>query len=170
MKAEKFFFKHYSYVLKIIRFKAIRYGLDSDECINFVINKISQDNFNKIRAFKGTSKFTTYLTVVINRLIISYARKNKKIPAMPPIITKTPLDILIEQQQNEYTELIKANLPKLLHKLSSQERQVLKMKYFRELNINRIAEELQISRYKVNIILDSSLEYLRNKIKDIHCQ
>lgn len=167
MDAEKTFFENYSYVLKIVRNKTSQYGLDYDECFNFVLNEISRDNHKKIKAYRGECKFSTFITVVVNRLIISFARKNKILPEMPTIIAETPLDILIEQQQKECKELFTKNLPGLLKELSFKERLVLKMRYFKDFTISQISNELSITRYEINKMLNSSIVFLREKIKEI---
>jgi RNA polymerase sigma factor (sigma-70 family) len=167
MDAEKILFEHYNYIQKIVQIKSNQYGLDYDDCLNFVLDKINQDDYKKIRAFKGESKFTTYITVVVNRLIISFARQKKKLPEIPEMIEQTPLDILIDKQKKEYQELFKKNLPELLNQLGVQERMVIKMKYFKDFNISQISQNLKITRYEIEKTLSSSLEFLKEKIKEI---
>lgn len=167
MDAEKILFEHYNYIQKIVQIKSNQYGLDYDDCLNFVLDKISQDDHKKIRAFKGESKFTTYITVVVNRLIISFARQKKKLPKIPEMIEQTPLDILIDKQKKEHQELFKKNLPELLNQLGVQERMVIKMKYFKNFNISQISQNLKITRYEIEKMLSSSLEFLREKMKEI---
>lgn len=167
MEYEKRLFEHYEYILKIVKYKTAQYGLDYDDCLNFVLDEISKDKHKKLRAFRGESKFTTFITVVVNRLIFSFARKNRKLPEMPVIIAETPLDILIEEQQKECKELFMKNLPELLNQLGIKERLVVKMKYFKGFNISQISNELKITRHEIEKMLNSSLEFFREKIKEI---
>lgn len=167
MNAEKKLFEHYDYILKIVQIKTAQYGLDYDDCLNFVLNEISKDNHKRIKAFRGESKFTTFITVVINRLIISYARKIKKLPEMPAVIAETPMDILIEQQQKECKELFMKKLPELLDQLDFKERLVLKMRFFKDLKISQISDDLSLTRYEITKLLNSGLEFLRNRIIEI---
>jgi RNA polymerase sigma factor (sigma-70 family) len=167
MDVEKDLFEHYDYIIKIIKRKSRQYDLDYDDTLNFVLDKISQDNYKKIRVFRGESTFITYITVVVNRLIISYARKSKKLPEMPAIVTETPLDILIEKQQVECKELFIKKLPELFDELSYMERLVLKMKYFKDLKTSQIANDLKMTRYEINKLLNSGLDFLKEKIKEI---
>ncbi|MCK4944320.1 MAG: sigma-70 family RNA polymerase sigma factor [Candidatus Aminicenantes bacterium] len=167
MDVEKDLFEHYDYIIKIIQRKTRQYDLDYDDTLNFVLDKISSENYKKIRSFRGESTFITYITVVVNRLIISFARKNKKIPEMPAIEIPTPLDILIQQQRIECKELFIKKLPELLNELSYKERLVLKMRFFKDLRISQIANDLRMTRYEINKLLNSGLDFLRNKIREI---
>ena len=41
------------------------------------------------------------------------------------------------------------------------------MKYFKGFNISQISHELKITRYEIEKMLNSSLEFFREKIKEI---
>ena len=94
-------------------------------------------------------------------------RDDKKLPEIPEMIEQTPLDILIDKQKKEHQELFKKNLPELLNQLGVQERMVVKMKYFKDFNISQISQNLKITRYEIEKTLSSSLEFLKEKIKEI---
>jgi len=167
MGIEKDLFEHYDYINKIIYNKTRRYDLDYDATLNFILDKISSNDYNIIRSFRGESSFVTYLTVVVNRLVISFARMQKKYPEMPVIVTETPLDILIQKQQDECRERIIKKLPELLGELGYQEKLVLKMKYFKNLRTSQIARELKMTRYETNKCENTVLDFLRKKIREI---
>lgn len=57
---------------------------DRDECYIFVLDSLSDDNFKRLRAFKGRSKLSTYLYSLINSLVIDFRRQKygrRRIPA-----------------------------------------------------------------------------------------
>ena len=163
--AKKEFLKHYSYIIKIIKFKTNQYDLDYDDTLNFVLEKLCDNDFKIIRSFRGESKFTTFLTIVVNNMIYRFARKKKYQPETPANITETPFDFLIRQQNLKYQELLSKNLNLLLNELDYKEKLVLEMKYFKGLNINQISKVLGSNRYETKKKLDSGLELLKDKIK-----
>ena len=57
---------------------------DRDECFVFILDSLRADNFKRLRAYEGKSKFTTYLYTLINSLVIDFRRKRygrRRIPA-----------------------------------------------------------------------------------------
>ena len=57
---------------------------DRNEAYVFVLDSLKDDNFRRLRAYKGKSKFTTYLHTLINSLVIDFRRKRygrRRIPA-----------------------------------------------------------------------------------------
>jgi RNA polymerase sigma factor (sigma-70 family) len=159
--------ENYPYIMKIVRFKTDQYDLDYDSTLNFILDKLSADDYKIIRSFRGKSKFTTFLTIVVNNMIFRYAGKNRNLPEMPTIISETPLDFLIRQQQMECKELFLKNLPGLLDELNYKEKVILKMRYFKDIKISRISRILGLTRYETQKKLDSGLNFLRKKIKEI---
>jgi RNA polymerase sigma factor (sigma-70 family) len=168
MDCEQIFFEYYGYITKIVQKKAITYDLDYDACVNYVVEKISEDYYKKLRAFRGESKFKTYITVVVNRLIINFARIKKNPPELSPIITETPLDFLIKKQQRDFKELFLKLLPHLLNELTPMERLVIKLRYFKNFKFSQISRELNTTRHEIKKILASGLGYLRDSFNKKH--
>jgi RNA polymerase sigma factor (sigma-70 family) len=164
MDAEQRIFEHYRTILKIVQVKSAQYGLDYDGCLNFVLNELRKNDHQKISAFRGESRFTTYLTVVVHRLIFTFARKNKKLPEIPDEMTETPLDILIEKQEKALTESVLREIPRLLDELGFMEKLILKMRFYKGFNISRISRELSMTRYEVKNTMESGLDLLREKV------
>ncbi|CAB1073767.1 hypothetical protein D1AOALGA4SA_1940 [Olavius algarvensis Delta 1 endosymbiont] len=57
---------------------------DRQECSIFVLDHLRADNFKRLRAFQGKSKFSTYLYSLVNSLAIDFRRKRygrRRIPA-----------------------------------------------------------------------------------------
>ena len=57
---------------------------DRNECYIFVLDSLRAENFKRLRAFQGKSKFSTYLYSLVNSLAIDFRRKRygrRRIPA-----------------------------------------------------------------------------------------
>ncbi len=167
MNAKQKLVEHYPYIMKIVQFKANQYDLDYDGILNFVLEKLCNDDYKIIRSFRGESKFTTFLTIVVNHMIFRYAGKKRYLPEMPIILSETPLDFLIKQQQLECEELFLRNLPELLDELDYKEKIIIKMKYFKGLKISQISRILGLTRYEIEKKLDAGLDFFKKKIKEI---
>jgi RNA polymerase sigma factor (sigma-70 family) len=50
---------------------------DADELLNELLDRLINDNFRALRAFRGTAKITTYLTTIISNLIVDIMRSKK---------------------------------------------------------------------------------------------
>jgi RNA polymerase sigma factor (sigma-70 family) len=165
--AKQELFKHYGYVTKIVRFKTNLYDLDYDDTLNFVFEKLCENDFKVIRSFQGESKFSTFLTVVVNHMIFRSARGKKHLTEVPDIAGETPLDLLIGQLQIQRLELFAENLNQWLGELDYQEKLVLEMKFFKGININQISKILGLTRYKTQKKMDAGLDFLRDKLREI---
>lgn len=57
---------------------------DRNEAYLFVLDSLKDDNFRRLRAYRGQSKLSTYLHTLINSLVIDFRRKRygrRRIPA-----------------------------------------------------------------------------------------
>ncbi|MEJ2285584.1 MAG: sigma-70 family RNA polymerase sigma factor [Desulfobacterales bacterium] len=57
---------------------------DQNESFVFILDSLKDNNFRRLRAYKGKSKLTTYLYTLVNSLIIDFRRKRygrRRIPA-----------------------------------------------------------------------------------------
>jgi hypothetical protein len=64
--------------LKTIEFicqKRFYYSEEGHECFVHVLDKLKENNFYRIKQFKGRSSFKTFLISITNRLIIDFYRK-----------------------------------------------------------------------------------------------
>lgn len=167
MDSKEKLFEHYQYIVKIVQYKTNQYNLDYDGTLNFVLEKLCKDDYKIIRSFRGKSKFTTFLTVVVNHMIFRYAGKKQALPDLPVINSDTPLKILIKQQQLECEELFLRNLPGFLDELDYEAKLVLKMKYFKDLKISKISRILGLSRYEIQKKMVTAQDFLKKKINEI---
>lgn len=160
-------FKHYDYVVRIVRYKTDLYGLDYDDTLNFVLEKLCDNDYKVLRSFRGESKFTTFLTVVVNHMIFRFARGKKRVVEIPDITDETPLDLLIAQLRVKRRELFTENLKQWLGELDTQEKLILEMKFFKGITLNRISKMLGLSRYEAQKKMNAGLDFLRDKLSEI---
>ena len=76
-KETGFLLEHYSYIASIVQYHAKKFDLDKDDVLNFVLDKLSANDYKKIRSFKGKSSFKTFITTVVARVIYTYGRKTR---------------------------------------------------------------------------------------------
>jgi RNA polymerase sigma factor (sigma-70 family) len=161
-KETRVLLEHYSYIASIVEYHAKKFDLDHDDVMNFVLDKLSGNNYKKIRTFKGKSSFKTFITTVVARVIYTYGRKTgsrgKKIYGLiydiPDPNSKNPLEFLIEIEEARHKEKALQYLPGILKNLTKQEQRIIRMKHDWELKISTISKTLGISRYRVERILE----------------
>jgi RNA polymerase sigma factor (sigma-70 family) len=160
-KETGFLLEHYSYIASVVEYHAEKFDLDHDDAFNFVLEKLSGNNYKKIRDFKGKSSFKTFITTVVARLIYTFGRKagsrGKKIGELsndiPDPNARNPLEFLIEIEEARHKEKALKYLPGILKSLTKQEQRIIRMKHEWELKISTVSKTLGISRYRVERIL-----------------
>jgi len=167
MNAKKELFKHYPYIIKIVQHKTKQYELDYDTTLNLVLEKLCNDDYKIIRSFRGESKFSTFLTVVVNHMIFRIAKQKGNLPEMPMVISETPFDFLIKQHQHEVEEIFLNNLTLLFEDLDELQKLILRMKFFKDMKISRISKLLGLTRYEIHKNLSLGLEIIKEKFKEL---
>lgn len=167
LEAKQNFFCHYAAILRMVQFNTQRYDLDYDDTLNFVLEKLCKNDYKAIRSFRGESKFTTFLTVIVNHSIYRFAGKKKHLIEPPENSIQSPLDSIFKQQNLRYQEIFNENLKSMLNDLDYKEKLVLKMKYYKNMKISQIAKLLGLNRYKTQKILNTAVENLKNKSKEM---
>lgn len=74
-QGRKLFEAHYSLVEELIRFLSRRHRLGTDEREDFTsyaMLKLVENDYARLRKYRGNSSFRTYLTVVMQRLFLDY--------------------------------------------------------------------------------------------------
>lgn len=156
--------EHYSYISSIVEYHAEKYDLDYDNVFNFVLDKLSANNYKKITAFKRKSSFKTFITTVVARVIYTYGRRTgdreKKVEELSTDVqapnVQNPLEFLIEIEEARHKEKALKYLPRILKSLAKQEQWIIRMKHEWELKISTISNILQVSRYRVERILEGA--------------
>ena len=156
--------EHYNYIASIVQYHANKFDLDYDNVLNFVLDKLSANNYKKIAAFEGKSSFKTFITTVAARLIYTYGRRTgdreKKVEELSDLIpapnVQNPLEFLIEIEEARHKEKALKYLPGILTSLAKQEQRIIRMKHEWELKISTISKTLRVSRYRVERILEGA--------------
>ena len=79
VEAKSFFESNLSITDEVIKKYCTRHhivGDEADECNSYVYEKIIENDYQKIREFKGKSSYKTYITVVISRILIDRMRSS----------------------------------------------------------------------------------------------
>jgi RNA polymerase sigma-70 factor (ECF subfamily) len=148
------------------------------EIVNDVKEKIEEGKLKKLKKFRESSKFTTFLFRVTTNLAIDYVRKNKnfnipnEIPVPPDIIDTiygsnlTPEDFSIRMEEEEIKKRITELLAKKVEKLEVKEKIAFKMYYYENItNISRIARNLGITRHKADATIKRAWNEILLEIK-----
>ena len=122
--------------------------------------------FFKIKDFKGTARFKTWLFAIIHNTCIDYLRKHKK--NVPQIITSKMIDELPDlliADDDIPVELSEQILAQLLEDISSEDKLLLLMKYKEKYSIQEIQQALNLSESAVKMRLKRAKERV-NKLYD----
>ncbi|MCP4156308.1 MAG: RNA polymerase sigma factor [bacterium] len=124
--------------------------------LEYITERIEKEGLKKIKQFKEKSKFKTFLYTVAYRLFLDYmekrGREEKQVTGSgqdiittlnPP--TDSPLDSLIKSKDKESLKI----LLKVMENLTDDEKQAIKMKYWRGMKILAIARAFGWTRYKM---------------------
>ena len=79
VEAKSFFESNLSITDEVIKKYCTRHhivGDEADECNSYVYEKIIDNDYQRIREFKGKSSYKTYITVVISRILIDRMRSS----------------------------------------------------------------------------------------------
>jgi RNA polymerase sigma factor (sigma-70 family) len=169
------------YIQKIITNVSKEYELHlsfGTEIVNDIKEKIEEGQLKKLKKFRESSKFITFLFRVTTNLAIDYVRKNKnikipnEIPVPPNIIDTiygsnvTPEAFSIRMEEEEIKKRISELLPLKVEKLKVKEKIAFKMYYYENItNINRIARDLGITRYKADATIKRAWNEIVLEIK-----
>jgi RNA polymerase sigma factor, sigma-70 family len=133
-----------------------------EECLNDIFLSI----WSNIDKFLGDEqKFKNWICAIARHKAIDYSRKKARLKVLDNI---DDLNIV----GNEYVEerLIlnefKGEILELLNNLSELDKNIFLKKYFFEMSVEEIANELGLTRGNVNTHLSRSRKALRGKFKD----
>ena len=81
---QKQLYNHNQYIESLSR-KRFHYLVTAEEAYAYVMEKLEADDYRRIRAFSGQrASFRTFLTTVVNRLLIDFRKKKYGDSAKPP--------------------------------------------------------------------------------------
>lgn len=108
--------------------------------------------WEKLHSFKGNSSFGSWLYSITYNHCIDYLRLKKKLH-YPEWNHQQELPEIIDETEEDFTELQYEKLLKVLDMLHTEEKALLLMKYQDDLSLKQIAEALRLSEGAVKMRL-----------------
>ncbi len=151
---DRFAREHRLVVLKAVNAAARRFGAseaDGDDAAGEVFVELLKDDAKALRAYRGDSAFTTWLTVIAHRVACREFSRKRPLPglkeaAVPP--ADADAGVLTE-----------------LEKLPERERRALVMFHVEEASYHEIAPKLGIPSSQVGMVLLRAREALAKLLK-----
>ncbi|MFA6536794.1 MAG: sigma-70 family RNA polymerase sigma factor [Patescibacteria group bacterium] len=109
---------------------------------------------------KKIDNLRAYIYLIARNLVIDESRKKKN--SSLDVLAEKGADPPVEVQEVYWQKNENDNLLKTLRRLKSSEREVLEMRYLRELKVKEIAEILQITSNAVSLRLKKSKKMLKD--------
>ncbi len=126
---------------------------------DFIRERLEKEGLKRLKIFKEKSKFKTFLTTAVIRLLIDFWRQQGAVEEKvtkygtefdalfdPPV--DNPLIGLIKSEDEQFMNKAAEFLPKILDKLDFKEKLAIKLKYEKEMKISAIARTLDRTRFK----------------------
>lgn len=121
---------------------------DVEDLHNSVFLSLMEDDFNRLRQFRGEASFKTYINVITSRSVLDFLRKQKKYISIESeslastLINKGPTadqQIEISDEENKIRQLI--------NQLPASEQLLLKLVYEQDLKPSEVCKVMGISMY-----------------------
>jgi len=186
----------YLKTIEFICLKRFYYSEDGHKFFVYVLNKLKENNFYRIKQFKGRSSFKTFLISITNRLIIDFYRKRHGRPSKDikirnngnPGSNRAQFTVFSQEGMPEAVDCgalpdelaaqmesakIKQKMAKIVRSLSAdlshEDRLILKMKYYDNHKVSEIAKILQLDQRALYRRLSSHwLTVKVNKVVNVH--
>jgi len=125
---------------------------------DFIRERLEKEELKKLKTFKEKSKFKTYLTTAVFRLLIDFWRhknhEEEKVTKHGPEIEKSlhrplddPLTVLVKTEDEAFKKKAVEFLPQVLDKLDFKGKLVIQLKYEKNMKISAIARTLGRTRF-----------------------
>ena len=126
---------------------------------DYVRERLEKDRLKRLKGFKEKSKFKTFLTTAVIRLLYDAWRHKRSIEENvtkygpdfdavfdPPV--EDPLNLLLKSEDDHFKRKAAAFLPRVLDTLDFKERLAIRLKYEESMKISAIARTLKRTRFK----------------------
>jgi RNA polymerase sigma-70 factor (ECF subfamily) len=140
---------------------------DTEDLAAEVLLQIVSGDYAVLRQFRGNSSLATYLTVIARRICVhELARRNAAREVQPTQPPQQNLDE-VEDQEIPRTPGLESleEVEKLLSKLPSRERSVVRLHYIEGRSYEEISTELNIPVNSIGPILSRARKKLRKGVK-----
>ena len=138
--------KHKDKVFAFILSKIKNYNLAHDvfqDTFIKVINSLKKGKYNE------EGKFVPWVMRIAHNLVIDHFRMQKKTRSIAPTKDFDIFDVISDNdknaEENMIDEQISSDVRKLIEELPEDQKEVLKMRYYRELSFKEIAEITEVS-------------------------
>ncbi|MFL2576807.1 MAG: RNA polymerase sigma factor [Flavobacteriales bacterium] len=132
----------FAFIMSKIKNKDLSEDIFQDTYVK-VVNSLQKGKYNE------EGKFLPWVMRIAHNLVIDHFRKQKKMQMIRSNNDFDIFDVIKDSKINADEKLIKdqifSDLNSLIDKLPSDQKEVLKMRYFEELSFKKIAEHFDIS-------------------------
>ena len=132
----------FAFIMSKIKNKDLSEDIFQDTYVK-VVNSLQKGKYNE------EGKFLPWVMRIAHNLVIDYFRKQKKMQMIRSNNDFDIFDVIKDSKINADEKLIKdqifSDLNSLIDKLPSDQKEVLKMRYYEELSFKKIAEYFDIS-------------------------
>ena len=132
----------FAFIMSKIKNKDLSEDIFQDTYVK-VVNSLHKGKYNE------EGKFLPWVMRIAHNLVIDHFRKQKKMQMIRSNNDFDIFDVIKDSKINADEKLIKdqifSDLNSLIDKLPSDQKEVLKMRYFEELSFKKIAEHFDIS-------------------------
>jgi len=138
--------KHKDKVFAFILSKIKNYNLAHDvfqDTFIKVINSLKRGKYNE------EGKFVPWIMRIAHNLVIDHFRRQKKTRSIAPTDDFNIFDVISNEEKNAeenmITDQITSDVRKLIEELPEDQKEVLKMRYYRDMSFKEIAEITDVS-------------------------
>ena len=132
----------FAFIMSKIKNKDLSEDIFQDTYVK-VVNSLQKGKYNE------EGKFLPWVMRIAHNLVIDHFRKQKKMQIIRSNNDFDIFDVIKDSKINADEKLIKeqifSDLNSLINKLPSDQKEVLKMRYYEELSFKKIAEHFEIS-------------------------
>ena len=132
----------FAFIMSKIKNKDLSEDIFQDTYVK-VVNSLQKGKYNE------EGKFLPWVMRIVHNLVIDHFRKQKKMQMIRSNNDFDIFDVIKDSKINADEKLIKdqifSDLNSLIDKLPSDQKEVLKMRYYEELSFKKIAEHFDIS-------------------------
>ncbi len=136
---------------------------DTEDLAAEVLLQLVANDYAVLRQFRGNSSLSTYLTVIARRICVHELSRRSAAREIQPVSMTEPFEPEVEEPRGGLERL--EEVERLLGKLPSREREVVRLHYIEGRSYEEISTELNIPVNSIGPILSRARKKLR---KDTH--
>jgi RNA polymerase sigma-70 factor (ECF subfamily) len=138
---------------------------DTEDLAAEILLQVVARDYAILRQFRGHSSLATYLTVISRRICVNELARRAAAREAQPKVDGRPVGEIEEPPKAEVGLESLEEVQKLLGKLPSRERQVVRLYYLEGRNYEEISTELNIPINSIGPVLSRARKRLRKDVK-----